>query len=250
MDSRVRIAARIGLVAGALVASMAFASVAAAHAELDVPGYEVEIGWINEPTFAGQPNGFEVFVNKDGKPVTDLGDDALKLVVSTAGQDTPSLALTPAFSVEEGWGTPGRYTTSLVPTVPGEYKVHLTGSIHGTAVDATATSGEGTFDSVTAASDIEFPVKNPSLVDVGTRLDRIDGRIQEIQSSVPSAQTLADLQAAATSAKDAAASAKDAADKANQSATLGVATGIAGLVVAVIAIWLGWRAGRRSARTA
>jgi hypothetical protein len=244
MQTRIHALARIGLVVGALMTSMTLASPAAAHSHIEVGDYHITVGWINEPTFAGQPNGIEIFIDDhDEKPVVDLGADALKLVVSTGGKDSATLALTPAFSVEEGFGTPGTYTADVTPTVPGEYTLHITGSIHTETVDVSVTSGEETFSSVASASDIEFPVKNPSLVDVATRLERIDGRIVELQNTVPSAATLAGLQSAA-------ADAKAAADAASQTAMLGVGVGIAGLVVAVGAVWFALRAGRRSTLTA
>ena len=109
-----------------------------------------------------------------GKPVTDLATDSLAVVVSTAGVDSPSLALEPAFDAVEATGPPGEYDAALVPTAPGDYTFHMTGSIHGTAVDLTLASGAETFEPVVGSGDLEFPAKLPSLGDVATRLDRID----------------------------------------------------------------------------
>jgi hypothetical protein len=231
MQLRLRATLRLGLAAAVLLVSLTFAPAAAAHAHVHVGDFSLAIGWMNEPTFVGQPNGIEVFVeDHDENPVTDLGDESLSLVVSTDGQDSPTMALTAAFSIEGGFGTPGQYTAPLIPTTPGAYTLHITGTIHDQAVDVSITSGEETFSSVQGSSDIEFPVKVPSLADVATRLDRIDGRIEEIAS----------LQAAVDDARA-------AADNATR---MGLLVGGAALVVAVVALWLALRTARRGTGTA
>jgi hypothetical protein len=209
-----------------------------AHAEVTAGDFHMHVGWGNEPAYAGQPNVVEAFVaDHDDKPVTDLAAGDLKVVVSTAGQDSPTLDLSPAFDVEEGFGTPGHYIADLFPTVPGEYTFHFTGKIHDQTVDATVTSGDTTFSPVMSSSDVEFPVKVPTLADVATRLDRIDGRIQEVQGQVPTAQQLADLRTAA-------ADARTAADSASTLATTGLVVGGAGLVIGALGLWLALRARR------
>ena len=104
----------------------------------------------------------------------------------------------------------------------------------------TVASGDETFSPVQSSSEIEFPVKVPTLADVATRLDRIDGRIEALQSAVPAAGAIAALNATAEGALDAA----------NRAATIGVLVGGAGLVVAVVALFVAWRAGRKGSRTA
>jgi hypothetical protein len=216
----------------------------AAHAHVPAGDFHLVVGWANEPAYVGQPNGIQVLINDhDDQPVTDLAPDALSVVVSTAGQDSPSFTLSPAFDIEEGFGTPGEYGADMIPTVPGEYNFHFTGTIRDQAVDVSITSGEDTFSSVESSSDAEFPVKVPTLADVATRLDRIDGRIEELQAQVPDAQAIANLQTAANDARA-------AADSAGRTALFGFLVGGAGLVVAVISLWVAMRAGRRGAGTA
>lgn len=227
---------------GVLLAGSLFAAPAAfAHTHLHVGDYELSVGWANEPTFVGAPNGVEITIeDHDGEPVTDLGADDITVVVSTADQETAALPLLPAFDVEEGTGELGRYTAELLPTTPGEYTFHFVGSIHEQDVDVSMTSGDETFSPVQSSSDIEFPVKVPTLADVATRLDRIDGRIEALQAAVPAPGAIDALNATAQSALDAA----------NRAATIGVLVGGAGLVLAVVALFLSWRAGRKGAGTA
>jgi hypothetical protein len=233
-----------GLVPVAVLASLALAPAASAHEGIEVGEYLVEVGWLHEPAFVGQPNAVQVTVvhHADEKPVTDLAADALSVVVSTAGADSPSLALTAAFDDVEMTGPLGEYDAALVPTAPGDYTFHITGSIKGTAVDLKLDSGEETFDPVVSSSDLQFPAKVPDLGEVATRLDRIDGRISALQSAAPGADGLA-------AAQDAAAAATAAASTANQALLIGALLGGAGVVIAAIALALSLRA-RRGGRGA
>ncbi|HUG30997.1 MAG TPA: hypothetical protein VMQ65_10850 [Candidatus Limnocylindria bacterium] len=233
-----------GLTSASLLLSLALAPAASAHEHVRVGEYEVSIGWMNEPTFVGQPNGVEITItDHDGEPVTDLPAGAVMVVVSTAGQRTQSMALVPGYNVASGFGTPGQYHAELVPTTPGEYTFRFSGVIHEVPVDVTVISGEDTFSSVRSSSDIEFPVKVPTLAEVATRLDRIDGRIEALQSNAPGA----DAMAAAQAANEAARSASAAADRA---LLVGAVLGGAGLVLAIGALAMVMRGGRRGTGTA
>lgn len=207
----------------ALVASQAL--VASAHVVETAGPYHLEIGWHIEPTYVGQPNAVEATITDDkDQPVTDLGPDDLQATISTAGQTSPKIAFEPAFDLEEGDGTPGQYITPLVPTAPGDYMFEIAGTIHGSNVDIKVTSGDSTFDPVAGTSDLEFPVKLPTMAEVSTHLDRIDGRIQDSSDAVSSAQSAAD-----------------------RALLIGGAAGLLGLLVAVVALVVALRA-RRSAR--
>jgi hypothetical protein len=238
VDSRFRIPRLAGLAAGLLIVSLATAPAAFAHTEQHVGDFHVLIGWLNEPALVGQPNAVQVTItDHDEKPVTDLGADDLKVVVSTAGKDSDPLPVLPAFDTEEGFGNPGEYHAELIPTAPGDYSFHLTGKIHDTAADLTIASGPETFDAIEGTSDLEFPVKQPTLTEVGTRLDRIDARIEALQSAAPGAETLA----AATSAAQAATAAAD------RALLIGLVVGGAGVVLALAALLMAVRGARRTA---
>lgn len=235
-----------GLATASLLLSLALAPATAAHSGIAVGPYLVEVGWRVEPAFVGQPNAVQVTIlHHDGDvPITDLGAGALAVVVSTAGVDSPSLALLPAFDATEGTGPLGEYATAIVPTAPGDYTFHITGAIRETAVDLTLTSGADTFDPVLGSSDLEFPAKLPNLTEVATRLDRIDARIAALQSADPDSTALEAAQAAAQAATDAARAATAAADRA---LLVGAALGGAGGLLALIALVIALRAGRRGA---
>jgi hypothetical protein len=229
----IRAVTPLALLAGSLVAVPA----ASAHTHVQVGGYELSIGWANEPTYVGVPNGVEITVtDPDGQPVTDLGAGDITVIVSTADQATEALPLEPAFVVD-AFGTPGQYVADLLPTVPGDYTFQFAGSLHEETVDVTLTSGEDTFSPVQSSTEVEFPVKVPTLAEVAERLDRDNGRIEDLQSGAGLAET---ANANATSALDAA----------NRAVMVGALVGGAGLVVAMIALFMAWRASRKGAGSA
>jgi hypothetical protein len=214
---------------------IASAGSASAHV-IEHPGpFTLALGWQREPAYVGFQNAVQVIItDADGKPVADLGPDDLSVVVSLAGQQSAPLAFANGFDEDTGLGKEGEYDASILPTSPGDYTFHLTGTIHGTAVDFTESSSEQTFDSVVGTTDVEFPDKLPSMAEVTTRLDRIDARISGGDGTVP---TTASVAAAAAAAGEA----KDAADRA---LLVGGAIGGVGVLLAVLA----WIRGRPEPR--
>jgi len=118
-----------------------------------------------------------------------------------------------------------------VPTIPGDYTFHLSGSIHGQAIDETATSSDTTFDPVIAPTDAQFPLKVPTIQDLTTRADRVDARLSSTQD-------------VATAASRDAASARDDAARA---LAVGAIVGGLGLIVALVALIVVFRSRRRMA---
>jgi len=223
------------------MATMLVAGSTQAHVLKTFGPYSVALGWVQEPTYVGQLNAVQVVVkDASGKAVVDIGDGDLKVVVSIGGQQSAALDLLNKHDPDTGLGIPGDYEAPLVPTAPGDYTFHLSGKIHGTVVDETATSSDSTFNSVVETTDIQFPAKLPSLTEVTTRLDRLDARVAAIASASPVTVASAppDMTAidAATAAGAAAAKAHDSASTALVAAVvlggLGVILGAAGLVVA------------------
>ena len=235
MQSRVHLRAAAVLAAGAVLVLLVVPTVAA-HVHEDVGPYGLEIGWKNEPAYVGQPNAVQVIVHDaDDQPVTDLGPDDVKVVVSTADQLSQPLTFEPGWDPEEGEGPLGEYDAAVVPTAPGDYTFHVTGTVKGQAVDITLTSSETTFDSVLGTSDAEFPVKLPTMAEVVTRLDRVDARIGELQGGGGPTQASVDAaQAAATDARAAA----------DRALLVGAGLGILGTVLAVAALAALQRRGR------
>ena len=211
------------VVTGGLMLTMLalLAGPAAAHEEREVGGFALVVGFGQEPAYAGQPNSVQLLLSKGGNPITDLGD-TLSVAVGF-GDQSRDVSVEPFFEIGE-FGTPGDYRAWFIPTRAGQYSFHFTGTIRGTKIDETFTSGPKTFGDVVSPADVEFPVQDPTN---GELADRIDREIPRLETSI------ADLK---TSADRSIGSAVDDASGARTIALVGVALGALGLIAAIAAI--------------
>jgi hypothetical protein len=212
-----RIASMAGL--AGLLAVFTTAGPASAHEGRKVGNYMFHVGFGDEPAYAGAKNSVQLLLHdaKTDKPVTSIGDD-LKVDVTqgqgSASNDAQKLTMNvePFFEVGE-FGTPGDYRAFFIPTVPGTYTFHFTGSINGQKVDQKFTSGPQTFSDANDPAQVEFPVKDPSGVQLSARLDR---EVPRLNDALAASQTRADK-------------AEDAAGQARIIAIIGVVVGVLGL---------------------
>ncbi len=142
--------------------------------------YDVVVGWENEPAYVNQRNAVGIRVSKAGtnpaEPVTGL-EKTLKVQIRQGSQTRP-------FELHSAFGQPGYYVADLVPTRPGDYVWTFSGSIGTDSINETFDSADGKFDSVTASSDVEFPVAAPDP-------DQVRVQLQSAQATAQSAQTVA-----------------------------------------------------------
>jgi hypothetical protein len=193
------------------------AAPALAHEARTIGNLDVEVGWGTEPAYSGEVNSVQLLLTQNGKPVTDLGD-TLDVEV-TFGDQTQNFTIEPFF--EEGeFGTPGDYRAWLIPTAPGQYSFHFTGTVNGQDVDETFTSGPKTFDDIENPQSVEFPVQQPSTGELAERIDRVEPRL---------ANAIGDVQADVQTTADDASSAKTI-------GLVGLAVGAIGLIVAIVAL--------------
>jgi len=163
----------------AAMALLSLAQPALGHEQRTVGAYQTVVGWANEPVFTGFPNAVQfILSDASGNPVVDLGPDDLKVEVSYGDQKVGPQPVTPAFSVGS-FGEPGDYQSDLIPSRPGEYSFHFTGTIKGQPFDETYTSGEETFGSPVSPSTIEFPAKDPSSGELAQSIERLNSRIDD-----------------------------------------------------------------------
>jgi hypothetical protein len=204
-------------VTAAVVALVALpAAPAFAHAELDVGPYSVSIGFGTEPAYVGFPNSLEVIVHEHASGnAVETAADTLKAEVRF-GNQTKDLALEPNFDEDSG-GSPGDYRAPFIPTSPGNYTFHMSGTIGSTDVDETVTSSPTTFVAVTDPASVQFPAKVPSATELSQKIDRVGPRVQ------------AQAVAAANGAKDEAGSAKTF-------GIIGMVIGAIGVVVGAVAL--------------
>lgn len=159
------------LLAAALVviACAAPLSVAAeAHETRTVGPYQLVVGWLNEPAFAGIGNAASLTVADTRAtppaPVTGL-EKTLTVEVFQGGLTTPF-----ASTFRARFGAPGAYAADLVPTRAGDYRFVISGKIGDLAVNEVFESGPGRFDEVRPQTALQYPVQVPAGADLGAAL--------------------------------------------------------------------------------
>ena len=123
--------------------------------------------------------------------------------------------------LKEAFGNPGQYKAEFIPTSPGPYNFRFFGEIEGTEIDESFESSNTTFDEVTSANEIQFPV----------------------QLAAPR-----ETENAARGALDAANDAGSQASDATSSASTATLLGIIALILGVIGLVLGGLAFQRSGK--
>ena len=221
--------ARATAVFGAVATTILFtAGPAFAHEQRQVGAYQLTVGWAHEPAYTGTENAVQIIVkDAKGAPVDDLGSPpTLKVTVSTGSQTSDPLELKPSFDPDTGLGSHGEFDASVIPTAPGDFTFHFTGTINGQPVDEKFTSSDKTFEPVTDPTNVEFPTKNPTIGQMATGLGRLSPRVD--------------------AASAAARSGKDRAGTASTLAIVGIIVGAAGVV---LALGFGATAIRRAGRS-
>ncbi len=139
--------------------------------------YELTIGWRDEPSVAGVLNGLDLGIvqhfasNNTTYPVVGVGTRlSARLSMGLLGINE---TLAPQF------GRPGWYTFDVIPTRPGTYRVRIIGTLNTTTIDVAVN-----LDEVSPASDISFPVADPTATDLQNQLAQASARIAALQSQM------------------------------------------------------------------
>jgi hypothetical protein len=211
MSKRIVAAMAAVMLAGLLVPLLA--GPAAAHEARQVGNYHFEVGFGDEPAYAGEKNSVQLLLAGAGdKPVTDL-TNTLKVSVRTGDAAERSMTVEPFFEIGE-FGTPGDYRAFFIPTTPGSYTFHFTGTIKGQKVDQTFKSGPQTFSDIEDPAQVQYPGKEPTGGELATRVDRESARVNT----------------ALAAERD---TARDQADSARTLAVVALVVGALGLLAAV-----------------
>lgn len=145
-------------VLGAALTAIINVSGAAAHEEREIEDIVMEVGFLDEPVFAGLKSGLDLIVTHAGEPAEGL-EETLEAEVTFGGQSR-QLEISPAF------GEPGAYRSVFFPTAAGQYSFRIFGEIDGEPIDETFTSGPDTFNDVQDVAGGQFPVVFPATGDV------------------------------------------------------------------------------------
>ena len=182
------------LTAVILFAALAvLAAPALAHETASAGDLALEVGWGTEPAYVGQLNSVQLIVTHaaDGDPINDPG--ARLTAAVSYGDQSQEFPLAPTYDAEAGTGTPGEYAALVIPTAPGDYTFHITGTVEGVKVDVEVASSPKTFSPVEDASAAQFPVKVPGTEQVAQKLDAELARVattDDVSAEVSSAKTL------------------------------------------------------------
>jgi hypothetical protein len=216
-----------------LVATIAFVSPlgvkpAEAHITKVFGNYLVQIGWDNEPVYTGLVNAAQVTIKKgSGDSATPVINALKNLQISVKyGGVTKPLDFLPSATVD------GQYRAPLIPTRVGTYSLVLKGIVEDQAIDA-----EIPLDDVASVDVLNFPPSSSSSSDTSVNIGQMGTLVNQLTSDIEDAKNNAD--AAAKSASNVIQSfqqVKDTTDRLYMISMTGIGIGIAGIVIAIIAI--------------
>ncbi len=161
------------LAMGALMVMQA--APAGAHEHRVVGDIVMVVGWGNEPTYAGYQNSAGVHLSEvgpsedeEGPPISDAD-----IQVEILFGDETSTTTTGPLPMDEAFSEPGLFEADIIPTRPGTYTYHVTGTVAGQEIDEFFTSSEDTFSNVNVPADIQFPEQDPTAGELAQAVDRL-----------------------------------------------------------------------------
>lgn len=146
-------------IVAALATLLLLAVPSLAHGGRDVSGYEIEVGFLDEPVYVGESSGLELHV-------ADSSDAGVEGLEATLQAEVRFEDRTRALELSPVPGAPGEYRSVFIPTAAGPYTFRIYGTIEDTAIDEAFTSGVDGFDEVREQAGGQFPVQLPGPADV------------------------------------------------------------------------------------
>jgi len=151
---------RIGraTVLGAVLTSVVSIGAAMAHESREVGAYTFAVGFLNEPVYSGDKSGLDLRVSQGEEPAEGLEETLSATVIF--GSQSRNLEISAVF------GQPGAYRSVFFPTAAGPYTFRITGTLGGSQIDESFTSGPDTFSEVRDVTAGQFPVAFPATADI------------------------------------------------------------------------------------
>lgn len=219
----------LSLVATVVLFSPLDVKPAEAHITKVFGNYLVEVGWGNEPAYSGLVNSAQVTIKKgsgdSAKPVINALKDLQ--ISAKYGTVTKPLDFLPSSTVD------GQYDAVLIPTRVGTYSLVFAGTVEGQAINA-----EITLDDVASVDALNFPPSTGSSQDTAN-VGQLGTVINQLTSDIEDAKSNAD--AASKSVSNVVQSfqeVKNTTDTLYMISMTAIGIGIAGIVIAVIAVTL------------
>jgi hypothetical protein len=125
--------------------------------------YQIVIGFMNEPVFAGDKSGLEFWVTEAPVATPAAGDEEAEGAPVEGLEETLQAEViyedqTMELPLSAIWDDPGGYYSVFFPTASeGDYTFRIFGAIDGTDIDETFTSGPETFGPVEDPAPLRFP---------------------------------------------------------------------------------------------
>lgn len=162
-----------------VVAMSLAAQPGSAHERRSLGPYQVVVGWLEEPAFAGVANAVDFRVtdtrSTPAKPVEGL-EKTLTVEVFQGGSTTPFGA-----PFRTRFGNPGAYAADIIPTREGSYRFVVKGKIETLDVNETFETGPGRFDEIRPVTQLQYPDKVPAGADLTRALDDIRSTSDQIR---------------------------------------------------------------------
>jgi hypothetical protein len=125
--------------------------------------YQIVIGFMNEPVFAGDKSGLEFWVTEASAATPAAGAEETKGTPVESLNETLRAEViyedqTMALPLTAKWDESGGYYSVFFPSAAeGDYTFRIYGDIAGTEIDETFTSGPETFGPVEDPAPLRFP---------------------------------------------------------------------------------------------
>jgi hypothetical protein len=129
--------------------------------------YQIVVGFIGEPVFAGDKSGLEFFVSDLSAAATPVAgvesDDQEDAGTPVEGLETTLKAevifgdQTMELPLSARYNTPGAYESVFFPAKPGDYTFRIYGTLDGTDIDESFTSSPEGFRAVQDPAPLHFP---------------------------------------------------------------------------------------------
>ncbi|HET8568028.1 MAG TPA: hypothetical protein VFM93_03455 [Candidatus Limnocylindria bacterium] len=169
-----RVAAALAV---AVAAQLPLTEPADAHERRSIGPYQVIVGFLVEPAFAGESNGASIQITDTRTNTPVEGVERTLTVDITAGGRSQALSL----PLTTRFGQPGSYVAHFVPTREGGYSFVFKGRIGEQTVNERFESGPGRFNDVQSLAAVQYPDRVPAGADLGARLDAIAATAERTQ---------------------------------------------------------------------
>ena len=145
----------------AFLAAMPLAALAHEARTIDDGHYQIVVGFIDEPVFAGDKSGLEFFVTDVSAATPSAGEDSEGAPVEGLEQTLKAEVIyedqTMELPLSARWNETGAYESIFFPMQPGDYTFRIYGKIGNDDVDESFTSSPDGFGAVEDPAPVQFP---------------------------------------------------------------------------------------------